>query len=153
MFLYWCFAGHCQPHLICIWELLLTKWTRLILGHMKKSAWSYPVSRPAFSYSSCRVEIARVKLRLGKPRGVLWISEEYTASLLKIDHQHLYLRLDLTSYQPHCQVYELIFATICVHNRQEIMKWNGWGYSDSRFFFNKKGQAEFTGKRYSIASS
>lgn len=31
------------------------------------------------------------------------------------------------------------------------MKWNGWGYSDSRFLFNKKGQAEFTGKRYSIS--
>lgn len=70
-----------------------------------------------------------------------------------MDHHHLYLRLDLISYQPHCQVYELIFATIYVHYRQEIMKWNGWGYSDSRFFFNKKGQAEFTGKRYSIAYS
>uniref|UniRef100_A0A674C3R8 Alkylglycerone-phosphate synthase n=1 Tax=Salmo trutta TaxID=8032 RepID=A0A674C3R8_SALTR len=34
--------------------------------------------------------------------------------------------------------------------RQELMKWNGWGYSDSKFLFNKKGQAEFTGKRYSI---
>ena len=32
------------------------------------------------------------------------------------------------------------------------MKWNGWGYSDSRFLFNKKGQAEFTGKRYIILS-
>uniref|UniRef100_A0A8B9H2T7 Alkylglycerone-phosphate synthase n=1 Tax=Astyanax mexicanus TaxID=7994 RepID=A0A8B9H2T7_ASTMX len=31
--------------------------------------------------------------------------------------------------------------------KQEIMKWNGWGYGDSRFLFNKKGQAEFTGKR------
>ncbi|XP_056099977.1 alkyldihydroxyacetonephosphate synthase, peroxisomal-like, partial [Rhinichthys klamathensis goyatoka] len=35
--------------------------------------------------------------------------------------------------------------------RQEIMKWNGWGYSDSRFLFNKKGQAEFTGKRYRLS--
>uniref|UniRef100_A0A667ZYU7 Alkylglycerone-phosphate synthase n=1 Tax=Myripristis murdjan TaxID=586833 RepID=A0A667ZYU7_9TELE len=33
----------------------------------------------------------------------------------------------------------------------EIMKWNGWGYSDSRFLFNKKGQAEFTGKRYRLS--
>uniref|UniRef100_A0A4W3IKB2 Alkylglycerone-phosphate synthase n=1 Tax=Callorhinchus milii TaxID=7868 RepID=A0A4W3IKB2_CALMI len=32
--------------------------------------------------------------------------------------------------------------------RQEILKWNGWGYSDSKFTFNKKGQGEFTGKRY-----
>ncbi|XP_045560359.1 alkyldihydroxyacetonephosphate synthase, peroxisomal [Salmo salar] len=35
--------------------------------------------------------------------------------------------------------------------RQELMKWNGWGYSDSKFLFNKKGQAEFTGKRYSLS--
>ncbi|KAG7258296.1 hypothetical protein CRUP_002591 [Coryphaenoides rupestris] len=35
--------------------------------------------------------------------------------------------------------------------RQEVMKWNGWGYSDSRFHFNKKGQAEFTGKRYRLS--
>uniref|UniRef100_A0A2K6FJ53 Alkylglycerone-phosphate synthase n=1 Tax=Propithecus coquereli TaxID=379532 RepID=A0A2K6FJ53_PROCO len=31
--------------------------------------------------------------------------------------------------------------------RQEVMKWNGWGYNDSKFFFNKKGQIEFSGKR------
>uniref|UniRef100_A0A9L0J1H9 Alkylglycerone-phosphate synthase n=1 Tax=Equus asinus TaxID=9793 RepID=A0A9L0J1H9_EQUAS len=31
--------------------------------------------------------------------------------------------------------------------RQEIMKWNGWGYNDSKFFFNKKGQIELSGKR------
>uniref|UniRef100_A0A8C8Z1Q8 Alkylglycerone-phosphate synthase n=1 Tax=Prolemur simus TaxID=1328070 RepID=A0A8C8Z1Q8_PROSS len=30
--------------------------------------------------------------------------------------------------------------------RQEVMKWNGWGYNDSKFFFNKKGQIELTGK-------
>ncbi|TRY88835.1 hypothetical protein DNTS_016926 [Danionella cerebrum] len=35
--------------------------------------------------------------------------------------------------------------------RQEIMKWNGWGYNDSRFLYNKKGQAEFTGKRYRMS--
>uniref|UniRef100_A0A803T703 Alkylglycerone-phosphate synthase n=1 Tax=Anolis carolinensis TaxID=28377 RepID=A0A803T703_ANOCA len=34
--------------------------------------------------------------------------------------------------------------------RQEILKWNGWGYNDSKFIFNKKGHAEFTGKRYQI---
>ncbi|XP_030873308.1 alkyldihydroxyacetonephosphate synthase, peroxisomal [Leptonychotes weddellii] len=35
--------------------------------------------------------------------------------------------------------------------RQEVMKWNGWGYNDSKFFFNKKGQVELTGKRFSTA--
>ncbi|XP_073433534.1 alkyldihydroxyacetonephosphate synthase, peroxisomal [Dendrobates tinctorius] len=35
--------------------------------------------------------------------------------------------------------------------RQELLKWNGWGYNDSRFTFNKKGQAEFTGKRYKLS--
>ncbi|PKK29631.1 alkylglycerone phosphate synthase [Columba livia] len=33
---------------------------------------------------------------------------------------------------------------------QELLKWNGWGYNDSKFIFNKKGQAEFTGKRYRL---
>uniref|UniRef100_A0AAY4EW21 Alkylglycerone-phosphate synthase n=1 Tax=Denticeps clupeoides TaxID=299321 RepID=A0AAY4EW21_9TELE len=36
-------------------------------------------------------------------------------------------------------------------HRQDIMKWNGWGYADSKFFFNKKGQGEFTGKRYRLS--
>ncbi|KAL1785420.1 alkyldihydroxyacetonephosphate synthase, peroxisomal [Sigmodon hispidus] len=35
--------------------------------------------------------------------------------------------------------------------RQELMKWNGWGYNDSRFLFNKKGQVELTGKRYPLS--
>lgn len=35
--------------------------------------------------------------------------------------------------------------------RQEIMKWNGWGYNDSKFILNKKGQIEFTGKRYPLS--
>uniref|UniRef100_A0A3Q2H3K5 Alkylglycerone-phosphate synthase n=1 Tax=Equus caballus TaxID=9796 RepID=A0A3Q2H3K5_HORSE len=35
--------------------------------------------------------------------------------------------------------------------RQEIMKWNGWGYNDSKFFFNKKGQIELSGKRYPLS--
>nr|XP_014349357.1 PREDICTED: alkyldihydroxyacetonephosphate synthase, peroxisomal isoform X2 [Latimeria chalumnae] len=35
--------------------------------------------------------------------------------------------------------------------RQELLKWNGWGYNDSKFTFNKKGQAEFTGKRYRLS--
>lgn len=64
----------------------------------------------------------------------------------------LYPPFGLMSNQPHWQIYGLSFAVICFCNRQEIMKWNGWGYSDSRFFFNKKGQAEFTGKRYGIAA-
>nr|XP_012641333.1 alkyldihydroxyacetonephosphate synthase, peroxisomal isoform X3 [Microcebus murinus] len=35
--------------------------------------------------------------------------------------------------------------------RQEVMKWNGWGYNDSKFLFNKKGQIELTGKRYPLS--
>ncbi|XP_042099612.1 alkyldihydroxyacetonephosphate synthase, peroxisomal isoform X4 [Ovis aries] len=35
--------------------------------------------------------------------------------------------------------------------RQEVMKWNGWGYNDSKFIFNKKGQIELTGKSVVIA--
>lgn len=40
-----------------------------------------------------------------------------------------------------------LFCVLSFSLRQEVMKWNGWGYGDSRFLFNKKGQAEFTGKR------
>uniref|UniRef100_F1M9Q8 Alkylglycerone-phosphate synthase n=1 Tax=Rattus norvegicus TaxID=10116 RepID=F1M9Q8_RAT len=35
--------------------------------------------------------------------------------------------------------------------RQELMKWNGWGYNDSKFLLNKKGQVELTGKRYPLS--
>ena len=31
--------------------------------------------------------------------------------------------------------------------RQELLKWNGWGYKDSKFVVNKNGQVEFTGER------
>ncbi|KAL6036090.1 hypothetical protein STEG23_018011, partial [Scotinomys teguina] len=36
-------------------------------------------------------------------------------------------------------------------DRQEVLKWNGWGYNDSKFLFNKKGQVELTGKRYPLS--
>ncbi|KAF5892216.1 alkyldihydroxyacetonephosphate synthase, peroxisomal, partial [Clarias magur] len=42
-------------------------------------------------------------------------------------------------------------VTAVPKRRQETMKVNGWGYSDSRFFFNKKGQGEFTGRRYRLS--
>uniref|UniRef100_A0A8C9V3U7 Alkylglycerone-phosphate synthase n=1 Tax=Scleropages formosus TaxID=113540 RepID=A0A8C9V3U7_SCLFO len=48
---------------------------------------------------------------------------------------------------------ETVTAAVFHLSRQEVMKWNGWGYSDSRFFFNKKGQAELTGKRYRLSGS
>ena len=31
---------------------------------------------------------------------------------------------------------------------QEVLKWNGWGYKDSKFYLNKDGVIEFTGKRF-----
>uniref|UniRef100_A0A452UMV5 Alkylglycerone-phosphate synthase n=1 Tax=Ursus maritimus TaxID=29073 RepID=A0A452UMV5_URSMA len=46
----------------------------------------------------------------------------------------------------HCHNIYLFIIT-----RQEVMKWNGWGYNDSKFFFNKKGQVELTGKRYPLS--
>ncbi|KAI0216429.1 hypothetical protein LSAT2_031541 [Lamellibrachia satsuma] len=33
--------------------------------------------------------------------------------------------------------------------RQELLKWNGWGYRDSKFVVNKNGHVEFTGERSS----
>ncbi|XP_012938011.2 alkyldihydroxyacetonephosphate synthase, peroxisomal [Aplysia californica] len=35
--------------------------------------------------------------------------------------------------------------------RQELLKWNGWGYKDSKFFVNKDGNMEFSGERYRIS--
>ncbi|CAC5367619.1 AGPS [Mytilus coruscus] len=35
--------------------------------------------------------------------------------------------------------------------RQEVLKWNGWGYKDSKFKVNKDGQVEFTGERYKLS--
>ena len=31
--------------------------------------------------------------------------------------------------------------------RENVLKWNGWGYKDSGFRFNEKNVAEFIGKR------
>eukprot|EP00794_Sanderia_malayensis_P010834 gene10834-11986_t len=33
--------------------------------------------------------------------------------------------------------------------RHEILKWNGWGYKDSRFALHENGEVIFTGERYS----
>ncbi|XP_058801208.1 alkyldihydroxyacetonephosphate synthase isoform X2 [Phymastichus coffea] len=37
-------------------------------------------------------------------------------------------------------------------NRQELLKWNGWGYKDSAFILNEKDIIKFTGNRYSIGN-
>jgi len=34
--------------------------------------------------------------------------------------------------------------------RQELLKWNGWGYKDSKFVINKNGHVEFTGERSAV---
>ncbi|KAL2737843.1 alkyldihydroxyacetonephosphate synthase [Vespula squamosa] len=33
-------------------------------------------------------------------------------------------------------------------NRQDVLKWNGWGYKDSRFRINDNNIIEFSGDRY-----
>lgn len=35
--------------------------------------------------------------------------------------------------------------------RHDVLKWNGWGYSDSKFDINDKGRASFTGSRYLLS--
>ncbi|XP_077993243.1 alkyldihydroxyacetonephosphate synthase, peroxisomal-like [Glandiceps talaboti] len=35
--------------------------------------------------------------------------------------------------------------------RQDLLKWNGWGYKDSKFILKNDKQVEFTGSRYKIA--
>ena len=32
--------------------------------------------------------------------------------------------------------------------RQNVLKWNGWGYKDSGFILNERGHGQFLGKRY-----
>ena len=41
-------------------------------------------------------------------------------------------------------------AHTCSKRRGDL-KWNGWGYKDSKFIVNKRGQVEFLGERYGIA--
>ena len=43
----------------------------------------------------------------------------------------------------HCAYSQWMF--LCC--RQSVLKWNGWGYRDSRFIVNERGQAQFNGKR------
>lgn len=52
--------------------------------------------------------------------------------------------------------FNVIYISENAHNfqiffpfRQELLKWNGWGYKDSRFFLdNKVNQLAFSGERY-----
>ncbi|XP_046330946.2 alkyldihydroxyacetonephosphate synthase, peroxisomal-like [Haliotis rufescens] len=37
--------------------------------------------------------------------------------------------------------------------RQEVLKWNGWGYKDSKFLINKDGHVQFSGERYRLSGS
>jgi len=41
--------------------------------------------------------------------------------------------------------------TIIPKRRQELLKWNGWGYRDTRFEFNNDSVCEVTGDRYKIS--
>lgn len=52
---------------------------------------------------------------------------------------------------------ENLNGPICVQSvipkeRQELLKWNGWGYKDSEFRVNEKEIIEFTGSRYPIGN-
>jgi len=45
-------------------------------------------------------------------------------------------------------------SVILVNNEprsKEKLKWNGWGYEDSKFALNERGHVYFTGKRYEMA--
>jgi len=36
-------------------------------------------------------------------------------------------------------------------NREEVVKWNGWGYNDSKFAINENDEVVFTGSRYKLS--
>ncbi|XP_017791004.1 PREDICTED: alkyldihydroxyacetonephosphate synthase [Habropoda laboriosa] len=44
------------------------------------------------------------------------------------------------------------FQSVVPKERQELLKWNGWGYKDSEFRMNEKHIIEFTGNRYPIGN-
>ena len=61
------------------------------------------------------------------------------------------------SYSSLINILKLIFPFIiclfvclfvCFLCREKALKWNGWGYNDSSFHINEKGEAMFLGKRY-----
>ncbi|CAD5122458.1 DgyrCDS10881 [Dimorphilus gyrociliatus] len=55
------------------------------------------------------------------------------------------------AYEDSLQVPES--ASAIPKRRQDLLKWNGWGYKDSHFFVNKNEQGEFTGERYNISGT
>ncbi|XP_076623716.1 alkyldihydroxyacetonephosphate synthase [Colletes latitarsis] len=44
------------------------------------------------------------------------------------------------------------FQSVIPQKRQELLKWNGWGYKDSEFRVNERNILEFTGNRYPIGN-
>ncbi|KAJ8683683.1 hypothetical protein QAD02_019475 [Eretmocerus hayati] len=42
--------------------------------------------------------------------------------------------------------------SVVPRSRQELLKWDGWGYKDSAFRVNERSIVEFTGNRYSIGN-
>lgn len=40
------------------------------------------------------------------------------------------------------------YSDVSAACRQKVVKWNGWGYSDSGFTINENKDAAFLGKRY-----
>ncbi|CAI5444597.1 unnamed protein product [Caenorhabditis angaria] len=47
--------------------------------------------------------------------------------------------------------YQIIEHDVPQSYRDKILKWNGWGYTDSQFTINKKGNVSFTGDKYDIS--
>lgn len=54
------------------------------------------------------------------------------------------------SKQPDTLPVESSISTI-PKRRQDLLKWNGWGYKDSKFILNKEKQVKFTGDRYRLS--
>lgn len=53
----------------------------------------------------------------------------------------------ISNYGKHPE--EIVVKSVIPKKRQELLKWNGWGYQDSRFIV-KNGIVWFTGQRYPI---
>lgn len=65
----------------------------------------------------------------------------------KADKKDVQIQKSISNYGKHPE--EIAVKSVIPKKRQELLKWNGWGYQDSRFIV-KNGIVHFTGRRYPI---
>ena len=103
-------------------------------------AWSFDVTVSLwhFSYWACAPRTA--PWTIIKNKNEIWFTDQ---PAVHVWLYHVYMCLttlvSLSQSQSHCFLF--------CFSSQELLKWNGWGYKDSKFAINKDGHVEFTGER------